>query len=67
MLENAFGSYRVIVSEDGSRDHTVAKIKEIAEQYSSIFLVSEPTRKGYSKAVIDGLQEVTTPWVVCMD
>lgn len=43
-----------IVSEDGSSDDSVRQINLIKENYS-LTLLSESYRKGYSKAVIDGL------------
>lgn len=43
-----------IVSEDGSSDNSVSQINLIKENYS-LTLISERYRKGYSKAVIDGL------------
>jgi len=55
-----------IVSEDGSSDNSVEEVKAVAEDYP-VVLISEPTRKGYSRAVIDGLNQVKTPLVSFID
>ena len=55
-----------VVSEDGSSDNSVEEVKLVAENHP-VVLISEPIRKGYSKAVIDGLSEVNTPVVSFID
>lgn len=55
-----------IVSEDGSSDNSVEEVKAVAGSYP-VVLISEPVRKGYSKAVIDGLSKVETPLVSFID
>ncbi len=55
-----------IVSEDGSSDNSVEEVKAVAEN-NPVVLISEPIRKGYSKAVIDGLNQVKTPLVSFID
>lgn len=55
-----------IVSEDGSSDNSVEEVNAVAENYP-VILISEPVRKGYSKAVIDGLSQVETPLVSFID
>ena len=42
------------------------EVKLVAENHP-VVLISEPIRKGYSKAVIDGLSEVNTPVVSFID
>ena len=55
-----------VVSEDGSSDNSVEEVKLVSENHP-VVLISEPIRKGYSKAVIDGLSEVNTPVVSFID
>jgi len=55
-----------IVSEDGSKDNSVEQIQLLQKKYP-IKLISEPIRKGYSKAVIDGLKMVKTDVVSFID
>ena len=57
---------RFIISEDGSSDGTPQILKQLATQYP-IKLITGPTRKGYSRAVIDGLQMLEAPYVLCLD
>jgi glycosyltransferase involved in cell wall biosynthesis len=46
---------RFIVCEDGSTDNTVEVVQKLSQEIP-IFMISEPIRKGYSRAVIDGLR-----------
>ena len=55
-----------IISEDGSSDNSVEQIKLLQENFS-VKLISEPMRKGYSKAVIDGLKMVESDVVSFID
>jgi glycosyltransferase involved in cell wall biosynthesis len=57
---------RFIVCEDGSKDNTVEVIQALAEKVP-ILLISEPIRKGYSRAVIDGLRASTSSVVGFID
>lgn len=57
---------RLVVSEDGSRDRTRDVVGELAETHP-IKLLPESARKGYSKAVIDGLRATDAPIVVFSD
>jgi glycosyltransferase involved in cell wall biosynthesis len=51
-------SVRFVVCEDGSTDNTVEVIKSLAEELP-IELLTSPERKGYSRAVVDGLRATT--------
>jgi len=57
---------KFIVSEDGSTDNSVEEVLKVSQNYP-IELISEPIRKGYSKAVIDGLLNVKSPIVSFID
>ena len=57
---------RFIVSEDGSSDATVAIVRALAATLP-ITLLTEARRKGYSRAVTDGLRTSTADLVVCVD
>jgi len=54
---------RFIISEDGSSDGTPQVLEDLATQYP-IKLITGPKRKGYSRAVIDGLQMLEAPYVL---
>ena len=51
-------SYRLIVCEDGSTDKTLLVVKRLAK-HLPIQLISGPTRKGYGRAVVDGMRAST--------
>jgi glycosyltransferase involved in cell wall biosynthesis len=57
---------RFIVAEDGSKDNTVEVVQKVAETIP-LKLISEPIRKGYSRAVIDGFRATEAPLVGFID
>ena len=57
---------RFIISEDGSSDGTPQILEDLATRYP-MRLITGPQRKGYSRAVIDGLQMLEAPYVLCLD
>ena len=57
---------KFIISEDGSTDKTLSEIEKIKLKYD-LKLISSKNRKGYSKAVIDGLKETTSDTVCFID
>jgi dolichol-phosphate mannosyltransferase len=58
LLAQRLDSYRLIVCEDGSTDKTLLVVKRLSE-HLPIQLVSGPTRKGYGRAVVDGMRTST--------
>lgn len=59
-------SFRLIICEDGSRDGTRKLLEGIARDVPITLLTSE-IRKGYSRAVIDGIRSGTAPHFLCLD
>jgi len=57
---------RFVVCEDGSSDDTLPVLKALAAELP-LKLISDPVRKGYSRAVIDGLSATDSEWVACID
>jgi len=57
---------RFLVCEDGSTDRTVEILKTLAQELP-IHLITSPGRKGYSRAVIDGLNASTREYVAVID
>ena len=55
-----------ILCEDGSRDNTKEVLRELAKEVPAKLLLSE-TRKGYSRAVRDGMAEIDAPFLLCLD
>ncbi len=54
---------RFVVSEDGSTDDTCDVVLALAKELP-VHLLTFPERKGYSRAVVDGLKD-TTAGIVC--
>ena len=55
-----------ILCEDGSKDNTKEVLREVAETVPAKLLLSD-ARKGYSRAVRDGMAELTAPFLLCLD
>ena len=66
VAEEAKIPIRFVICEDGSSDDTVPVLQSLARELP-IKLISDPMRKGYSRAVIDGLRATDSDWVVCID
>jgi dolichol-phosphate mannosyltransferase len=58
--------FRFIVCEDGSRDNTKQILRELEKTYPMKLVMSDE-RKGYSKAVRDGMFASTAPYLLCLD
>jgi glycosyltransferase involved in cell wall biosynthesis len=57
---------RFVVCEDGSSDDTVPVLHKIAQEVP-VKLISHPVRKGYSRAVLDGMRASDSEWVAFID
>ncbi len=57
---------RFIVCEDGSRDKTKEILRELALEIPMRLNLSHD-RKGYSKAMREGMEMVEAPWLLCVD
>lgn len=57
---------RFVVAEDGSTDDTCDVVRAAGEEFP-VLLLAYPERKGYSRAVVDGLRETTAPIVCFVD
>jgi glycosyltransferase involved in cell wall biosynthesis len=57
---------RFVVCEDGSTDDTVEVLRRAAQELP-LLLLTAPERKGYSRAVVDGLRATDTEWVGFID
>jgi dolichol-phosphate mannosyltransferase len=55
-----------ILCEDGSRDNTKQVLRELAANIPAKLLLSD-NRKGYSRAVRDGMMEMRAPFLLCLD
>jgi len=57
---------RFIICEDGSRDNTKQILRELAKSIPMNLLLSD-ARKGYSRAVRDGMEILEAPYLLCLD
>lgn len=57
---------RFVICEDGSTDATVDVVRGLADRLP-LCLLTSPGRKGYSRAVCDGLRAASSEWVACID
>lgn len=55
-----------VVCEDGSTDDTTTVLTELSEQFP-LRLLTAPGRKGYARAVLDGLTVATAPFILAID
>jgi dolichol-phosphate mannosyltransferase len=58
--------HEFLVCEDGSTDGTREILRDMARELP-LRLMTSPTRKGYTAALIDGLRTCTTDFVLCLD
>jgi dolichol-phosphate mannosyltransferase len=59
-------SFRFVICEDGSVDGTKAVLTELAETFPMKLVMSDE-RKGYSRAVVDGMKASDAPYLLCLD
>ncbi|MGH9453310.1 MAG: glycosyltransferase family 2 protein [Terriglobia bacterium] len=57
---------RFLICEDGSVDHTKQILRRLSESLPMNLILSEQ-RKGYSRAVIDGMKALEAPYLLCLD
>ena len=57
---------RFIVCEDGSTDDTKPILARLAREFPIILMMSD-ARKGYSRAVLDGMARLSAPYLLCLD
>lgn len=55
-----------IICEDGSRDNTQEVLTELAREIPCKLIMSK-ARKGYSRAVLDGMKALDAPYLLCLD
>ncbi|MGA2259693.1 MAG: glycosyltransferase family 2 protein [Thermoguttaceae bacterium] len=55
-----------IVCEDGSVDHTKEVLRRLDRELPMKLMIADE-RKGYSRAVRDGMQALSAPYLLCLD
>jgi dolichol-phosphate mannosyltransferase len=59
-------SHAFILCEDGSKDDSKGVLRRIADEVPAKLLLSDE-RKGYSRAVRDGMLEMDASYLLCLD
>jgi dolichol-phosphate mannosyltransferase len=59
-------SVRFLICEDGSVDDTKKILRRLSESIPMNLILSDE-RKGYSRAVIDGMKALEAPYLLCLD
>ena len=59
-------SVRFLICEDGSVDDTKKILRRLSASIPMNFILSDE-RKGYSRAVIDGMKALEAPYLLCLD
>jgi dolichol-phosphate mannosyltransferase len=59
-------TYSFVICEDGSSDGTADLLKEISKKYPLI-LNQKKQRRGYGKAIIDGIRNADSKFIFCVD
>jgi glycosyltransferase involved in cell wall biosynthesis len=57
---------RFIMCEDGSKDNTQEVLQRVAKDIPMKLILSK-ARKGYSRAVRDGMESLEAPYLLCID
>ena len=66
-LEDQSIDYEIICSEDGSTDQTPEIIKELCQNNSRIINNHSKTKRGYTGAVISGVEKSNNEYILCID
>ncbi len=66
-LEDLSINYEIICSEDGSTDKTPEIIKELCLNNSHIINNHSDTKRGYTGAVISGVEKSNNEFILCVD
>ncbi len=66
-LEDQSIDYEIICSEDGSTDQTPEIIKELCLNNSRIINNHSKTKRGYTGAVISGVEKSNNEYILCID
>lgn len=59
--------FKIICSEDGSTDNTKKILLEIIKQNPKIINNISGEKRGYTKAVISGIEKADTKYILCID
>src|SRR5688572_7133638 len=66
-LRQVTDDYEVIVTNDGSSDHTAAVLEEMAERYPELRVIHHACNRGYGMALRTGFRAAAKEWVFYTD
>lgn len=66
-LRQVTDDYEVIVTNDGSSDHTAAVLEEMAERYPELRVIHHEYNRGYGMALRTGFAAAAKEWVFYTD
>jgi glycosyltransferase involved in cell wall biosynthesis len=66
-LRQVTDDYEIIVTDDGSTDHTAEILGEMAERYPELRVIHHPHNLGYGAALQTGFNTATKDWVFYTD
>ncbi len=66
-LRQVTDDFEVIVTNDGSRDHTALVLDELASRYPELKVIHHPKNQGYGCALRTGFSHASKDWVFYTD
>jgi len=66
-LRQVTDDYEIIVTNDGSADHTARVLDEMALRYPELRVIHHPSNRGYGAALRTGFSAATKEWVFYTD
>jgi glycosyltransferase involved in cell wall biosynthesis len=67
ILNQTFKDFELIIIDDASTDNTLEIIKNYARQDTRIRIIQQPKNRGYTRAIMRGIEEAKYQWVARMD
>ena len=66
-LRQVTDNYEIIVTDDGSADHTLAILDEMALRYPELRVIHHPCNQGYGAALRSGFGAASKEWIFYTD
>ncbi len=66
-LRQVTDDYEVIVTDDGSHDHTALILDEMATRYPELRILKHPVNRGYGASIRSGFSAATREWIFYTD